>query len=461
MNGVLGSRQLFENIPQAIYVCAREQASLVTINIVNRNNQQSAQFSVAITDNPLNTPASTDWIEYEVTVGPGGVLSRTGLMINPEQYLVVLSNRNSISAVCWGVEMGDEIEVDDILYADPPPVYAVAPATSSVNEGEALTFNVSGAYIVDGTYYWTVTNSGDFSVSSGSFTITANTGSFSVTPSADLITEGAETFTASVRTGSTSGPVVAISSLTTINDTSVNPIGASPFVSGGLMTYDFQGANAATTTSQTSGSLSTTILLTSSSLSNVRAAGSGLTSLFVSGSAGATTARAEVYGLNILPTNFTWEGWIYYPAFSTNIAQTSPTVFSIGNNSQNVLAVRWTTTNGVEFRTNISNASTGQGGQTLMSTGPFTGVWQHHAITADGTNYRYYLDGALIGQTTNNNGTWGTGVSAGRAINVYTIGNWLGAPFNGTWSNAYYWNCRLSSGVVYTAPFTVTKLGMF
>jgi len=100
------------------------------------------------------------------------------------------------------------------------PTYSVTPATSSVDEGSSLTFNVSGNGIVNGTYYWTVTNSGDFETNSGSFTITSNSGSFSVTPTADITTEGAETFTASIRSTSITGTVLATSSTVTINDTS-------------------------------------------------------------------------------------------------------------------------------------------------------------------------------------------------------------------------------------------------
>jgi hypothetical protein len=66
----------------------------------------------------------------------------------------------------------------------------------------------------------------------------------------------------------------------------------------------------------------------------------------------------------------------------------------------------------------------------------------------------------VIGQTSNNLGTWGFLGTAGRQINTYTIGNWIGAPFTGTQSSANYWNCRLSSGVIYPAAFTVTKTGM-
>ena len=105
----------------------------------------------------------------------------------------------------------------------PAPSYTVTPASSSVNEGSSLTFNVSGSYIGDGTYYWTVTNSGDFGTASGSFTITGNSGSFNVTPTADSSTEGSETFTASIRSVSISGDILATSSAVTINDTSTAP----------------------------------------------------------------------------------------------------------------------------------------------------------------------------------------------------------------------------------------------
>jgi hypothetical protein len=102
------------------------------------------------------------------------------------------------------------------------PTYSFGTMPSSINEGSAGTINVNTTDVSNGTtLYWTVTNAGDFGTSSGSFTINSNAGSFTVTPTADSTTEGAETFTVSIRTGSTSGTVVATSSAITINDTSV------------------------------------------------------------------------------------------------------------------------------------------------------------------------------------------------------------------------------------------------
>jgi hypothetical protein len=105
----------------------------------------------------------------------------------------------------------------------PPPLYTLTPATTSTNEGSAITFNVTGTNIVNGTYYWTIeTNTGDFGTTFGSFSITSNSGSFSVTPTADTTTEGSETFTVALRSVSTSGTILSTSTSVTINDTSLS-----------------------------------------------------------------------------------------------------------------------------------------------------------------------------------------------------------------------------------------------
>lgn len=103
--------------------------------------------------------------------------------------------------------------------------YTIGTIPSSINEGSAGTINVSTLGVADGTtLYWTIeTNAGDFATTSGSFTITSNAGSFTVTPTSDNLTEGTETFTIAIRTGSTSGTIVATTGTVDINDTSLTP----------------------------------------------------------------------------------------------------------------------------------------------------------------------------------------------------------------------------------------------
>ena len=110
----------------------------------------------------------------------------------------------------------------------PPTAYTVTPTVYNVDEGTGVTFNVTTLGVPDGTtLYWTVENittiNADFVATSGTVTINSGAGSFTVTPAGDLTTEGAETFTAQLRTGSTSGTIVASSASITVNDTSLTP----------------------------------------------------------------------------------------------------------------------------------------------------------------------------------------------------------------------------------------------
>jgi hypothetical protein len=103
-------------------------------------------------------------------------------------------------------------------------------ASANVGEGNSLTINISGNNIIDGTYYWSInsnsaTNIGvanitDFTEYAGSFNIVNNSGSFAITPTADIKTEGNEIVSISIRSGSTTGTVLATAT-STINDTSI------------------------------------------------------------------------------------------------------------------------------------------------------------------------------------------------------------------------------------------------
>lgn len=112
---------------------------------------------------------------------------------------------------------------------DLPKTYAIAPNVSSINEGGVVTFVVNTTNVTNGTVlYWTAAGSiiaADFTDNSlsGSVTINNNTGSISRIISTDARTEGTETFYLSLRTGGTTGNIVANSASVTINDTSLSP----------------------------------------------------------------------------------------------------------------------------------------------------------------------------------------------------------------------------------------------
>jgi hypothetical protein len=114
--------------------------------------------------------------------------------------------------------------------------YSITPNTSTINEttGNTVIYTVATTNTADNTVlYWTnsgTTTANDFSdsVSNGSVTIINNSATITRSLVADVTTETTETIILNLRTGSNTGPVVAVSPTVTVGDTSLNP--ASYFV---------------------------------------------------------------------------------------------------------------------------------------------------------------------------------------------------------------------------------------
>jgi 6-phosphogluconolactonase (cycloisomerase 2 family) len=105
--------------------------------------------------------------------------------------------------------------------------YSITSNISSVNEGNTVGFTVSTSNVPNSTVlYWTTVgnvSSADFSDSVSSGNVTVSNGSATITRTlvADATTEGVEYFDLELRTGSTSGTIVATSGNTTVIDTSI------------------------------------------------------------------------------------------------------------------------------------------------------------------------------------------------------------------------------------------------
>lgn len=109
----------------------------------------------------------------------------------------------------------------------PNATYTLTPSTSTPNEGTTVTMTLAGTNTYTGTHYYslegTAANTTDISSAlTGSFSFNGSSGSFSITIRDDYTTEGSETLTVRARVNSTTGPIVASSTLT-IQDTSLTP----------------------------------------------------------------------------------------------------------------------------------------------------------------------------------------------------------------------------------------------
>ena len=115
-------------------------------------------------------------------------------------------------------------------WVDTPVVsYAVVPRQLEVDEGlgNGTVFDIYTTGVADGTsVYFTVTGTvegADFTggtAPSGSTVVTDGASAVSFGLIEDSLTEGPENYALEIRTGSTSGPIVATSALVTVNDTS-------------------------------------------------------------------------------------------------------------------------------------------------------------------------------------------------------------------------------------------------
>lgn len=110
------------------------------------------------------------------------------------------------------------------------PTYAIAPSSTTVNEGSSITYTVTTSGVADNTtlFYTLTGTAGILDVTGGTLngtvTIVGNTGTITVATVADTTTEGGETIIAQLRTVSISGSIVATAATVNVSDTSIAPV---------------------------------------------------------------------------------------------------------------------------------------------------------------------------------------------------------------------------------------------
>ncbi len=112
------------------------------------------------------------------------------------------------------------ITSSSVIIGDTSTTVTATPSPTLIAEGGSTTISVSATALPTGTYFWTILNgtttNADFVASSGSFNVFLNSGSFTVTAVSSDGVEPDETFQVQIRTGSTSGTVIATTSAITI-----------------------------------------------------------------------------------------------------------------------------------------------------------------------------------------------------------------------------------------------------
>lgn len=102
-----------------------------------------------------------------------------------------------------------------------PKSAVITSVPTSVNEGSSATVQVTTTNVVTGGYiYWDVTNSEDFTTSSGQAYVSSNSATFYVYPTADNTAEGTESFQVKIYSDDSRTDLLDTSDSITINDTS-------------------------------------------------------------------------------------------------------------------------------------------------------------------------------------------------------------------------------------------------
>ena len=100
-SGILGSSDLSANTNTTAYTVPADTYSVVTVSFCNRSSS-TAQVRLSVSTNA--TPGANEYLEYDTSVGPNGVLERTGIVADASKQIVVRSSIASVSAVVMGIE---------------------------------------------------------------------------------------------------------------------------------------------------------------------------------------------------------------------------------------------------------------------------------------------------------------------------------------------------------------------
>lgn len=99
--GILGTSDLSANTDTSLYTVPADTYSVVTVSLCNRGSSTAnVRLAVATTA----TPGAGEYLEYDTSIGPNGVLERTGIVADAAKIVVVRSSAASVTAIAMGIE---------------------------------------------------------------------------------------------------------------------------------------------------------------------------------------------------------------------------------------------------------------------------------------------------------------------------------------------------------------------
>lgn len=100
-SGILGQSAPTGTTNTTVYTVPASTSSVVNVNVLNRG---TAAATVRIALAASGTPTNSEYLEYEATVPPKGVLERTGIVLDAGKLVVVYASSSDTSVNVYGLE---------------------------------------------------------------------------------------------------------------------------------------------------------------------------------------------------------------------------------------------------------------------------------------------------------------------------------------------------------------------
>ena len=99
--GILGQADLSASTNTTLYTVPADTFAVITVNVCNRSGTDK-NIRVAVAAG--GTPSNAEYLEYDVTLLPNGVLERGGIVMNAGKNLVVYADATDVSVSVYGIE---------------------------------------------------------------------------------------------------------------------------------------------------------------------------------------------------------------------------------------------------------------------------------------------------------------------------------------------------------------------
>lgn len=102
--GRLGHLDLAATTYTDLYTVPADTFTVATVSLVNRTAANITVRVAVTTTGAPGSPNNSEFIEYDVTLAPKGVLERTGLVMDAAKIISVYASAVGVSAMAMGIE---------------------------------------------------------------------------------------------------------------------------------------------------------------------------------------------------------------------------------------------------------------------------------------------------------------------------------------------------------------------